>query len=401
MIFLKEIQNASLMIEDQILRTPLIKSPTFSRQFGAEIFLKLENLQTTGSFKIRGATYKVMANLSRIGKAGVVAASAGNHAQGVALAASRMGVRSTIVMPEWASISKQEASRAYGGEVLIAGKSVDESVARAKKLAENGAMLIHPFDDHEVIAGQGTIALEILSQLDHPDIIVVPVGGGGLISGIASVIKTVNSNIKIIGVQAASCPSAVRAIQKRIPEVVEGGSSLADGISVKQMGEQTFEIVQKYVDDVIAVREESISSALLMLLERKKILAEGAGAVPLAALLEGLIPIPINGKIILIISGGNIDTPLIGRILSQGLTKHSRIMRLSVTLEDVPGSLASFLDHLARLKANVLHIRHDRNLCDLPINMSRVALEIETRGAEHVNEIAETLIRKNYQIELN
>ncbi|MEW5910287.1 MAG: threonine ammonia-lyase [Thermodesulfobacteriota bacterium] len=401
MTFLKEVESAASGIEGQILRTPLVISPTFSRIFGAEIYLKLENLQNTGSFKIRGATHKLVTNLSRIGAAGVVAASAGNHAQGVALAAGRLGIHATIVMPEWASISKQEAARAYGGSILIFGKSVDESLAKAKELAENGAMLIHPFDDPEVIAGQGTIGLEILSQLHNPDLIVTPVGGGGLISGIAAVAKSINPGIKIIGVQTRSCPSAIHARRNNAPLPVGSSASLADGINVKKIGDRTFEIIQKYVDDLVAVPEESIASAVLMLLERKKILAEGAGAVPLAALLEGLISVPPGGRVVLVISGGNIDTPLIGRILNQGLTKHSRIMRLSVILEDIPGSLASFLEHLARLKANVLHIRHDRNLSDLPFNLSRVALELETRGAEHIDEIAKTLIRQAYQIELS
>ena len=393
-----EIQKAAEAIRDRVLRTPLVLSPTLSRMFKADIYLKLENLQTTGSFKIRGATYKLIVNRGRIGPQGVVAASAGNHAQGVALAARQLGILATIFMPEWASISKQEATRAYGGKVIISGKSVNESLGKAKELADRGAMMIHPYDDDEIIAGQGTVALEILSELSDPDMILAPVGGGGLISGIATAVKAMTKKTKIIGVQAASCPSAVVSRQNGKITPVTTTPSIADGISVKQVGSLTFDIIQKHVDSIVAVAEESIASAVLFLLERKKMLAEGAGAVPVAALLDGTVAIPKGGKVVLVISGGNMDSPLIGRIINQGLSKHSRVMRLSVTLEDIPGSLAKLLSHVASLKANVLHIRHDRNVGDIPINMSRVVLELETRGPEHVNEIADALRRLKYEI---
>lgn len=398
MITSEKIQQAANIIKNIVTRTPLVHSPTISRMFGGEIYLKLENLQKTGSFKIRGAAYKLIKCQEEIGPGGVVAASAGNHAQGVALAAKKAGISSTIVMPEWASISKQEATRAYGGNLVIAGQTVEESLQKARELAQEGKMFVHPFDDPDIIAGQGTIALEIFDDLKDPDMIIVPIGGGGLISGIAAAAKSVNPNVRIIGAEAAVCPSALVSYEKgKVTKVELSELSIADGITVKQVGDANFEIIREYVDEVVLVQEEQIAAAILMLLERKKILAEGAGAVPLAALLNGAVVIPPECKTVLLISGGNLDSPLLGRIISKGMVTNGRIMRVRINLSDTPGSLAGLLALVARLKANVLHIYHDRNVKDIPINVSCVDLELETRSNAHIDEIHRGLRVAGYE----
>ena len=400
MITFESVQNAAKILRDKVIRTPLIHSPSLSRMFGGEIYLKLENLQKTGSFKIRGATYSILINKDKIGSGGVVTASAGNHAQGVALAARLAGIPSTVVMPEWSSISKQEGTRGYGAEVIIEGKNLEESLKKAQEFARKDKTFIHPFEDRDIITGQGTIALEIMEDLEDMDMVLVPVGGGGIISGIAATIKSIRPNVKVIGVQSAACPSAYESYHKKEITKVISEYSIADGISVKQVGNLNFDIIQKYVDDMILVEEDQIAAAILLLLERKKILAEGAGAVSLAALLNGSLTIPQKGRIVLIISGGNVDSSLLGRIVNQGLVINGRIMRLRVRLPDTPGSLAQLLILISRLKANVLHIFHDRNARNLPIYITRVDLDIETRGSEHIEDIARNLKAAGYALEL-
>ena len=400
MISIENVRQAAEMIKGKVIRTPLVHSPSLSRMFGAEIYLKLENLQKTGSFKIRGATYSILLNHQKIGPNGVIAASAGNHAQGVALAAKQALIPATIVMPEWASISKQEATRSYGGYVVIAGQSLGESIKKAEEMARDGKRFIHPFDDPDIMSGQGTIGLEILEDLKETDMILVPIGGGGIISGIASAIKSIKPDVHVIGVQSAACPSAYESCRQGKITRVDAKQSIADGISVKQVGKMNFEIIQKTVDDVVLVEEDQIAAAVLLLLERKKILAEGAGAVSLAALLSGLVTIPQGSKVVLLISGGNVDSPLLGRIITQGLLKNNRIMRIRVRLDDTPGSLAKLLALISDLKANVLHIFHDRNVKDLPIYITRVDLELETRGYDHVDEIVRGLNAAGYALEL-
>ena len=399
MIAFETIQNAAKLLRERIIHTPLIHSPSLSRMFGGEIYLKLENLQKTGSFKIRGASYSILINKNKIGPGGVVTASAGNHAQGVALAARLAGIPATIVMPEWASISKQEGTREYGGEVIIEGKNLGESLQKAQELARKDKTFIHPFEDMDIIAGQGTIALEIMQDLEDIDMVLVPVGGGGIISGIAAAIKSVRPEVKIIGVQSAACPSAYESYRKGKITTVFSKYSIADGISVKQVGALNFDIIQKYVDDMVLVEEDQIAAAILLLLERKKILAEGAGAVSLAALLSGSVKISEKSRIVLIISGGNVDSSVLGRIVNQGLVKHGRIMRLRVLLPDTPGSLARLLKLISVLKANVLHIFHDRNARNLPIYVTRVDLDIETRGPDHIEEIDRSLKGAGYELE--
>jgi threonine dehydratase len=400
MISIENVQQAAKMIKGTVIKTPLIYSPSFSQMFDGEIYLKLENLQKTGSFKIRGATYYILTHKDEIGQGGVVAASAGNHAQGVALAAKQALIPATIVMPEWASITKQEATRGYGGDVVIEGQSLKECIKKAQQMALEGKTFIHPFDDPDIITGQGTVALEILEDLKQTDMIVVPIGGGGIISGIASTIKSVRPDVKIIGVQSAACPSAYESYRSGKITSVDSHHSIADGISVKQVGNLNFDIIRKCVDDVVLVEEDQIAAAILLLLERKKILAEGAGAVPLAALLNGSVTVPRGSRVVLLISGGNVDSPLLGRILSQGLLKNARIMRIRVRLTDAPGSLVQLLALISGLKANILHVYHDRRARNLPLYVTRVDLELETRGPEHVEKIAHKLNMAGYEMEL-
>ncbi len=403
MVQLNDIRKAEEAIQGMILRTPLIYSPTFSKMSGCEVYLKLENLQRGGSFKVRGAAYKVQSHLNEALK-GVVAASLGNHAQGVALASQAAGVPATIVMPVWASISKQEATKGYGAELILKGESLTEAVEFARMLAkQSGKLFIHPYDDPDIIVGQGTIGLEIMEDLVDADVIIVPVGGGGLIGGIATAVKALRSETSIVGVQASACPSAYVALKAERPilvEDVEEKGSIADAIMVPQVGVSDFPLLRDLVDKIVLVTEDQIDAAILLLLERKKILAEGAGAVPLAALLSSSLQIPKGSKVVLVISGGNIDSLLLDRVIHQGLLHHGRLMQFSVALEDVPGSLGHLLDVVAELHANVVHIHHSRNERDLSINFTRVDLEIETRGFDHIKEIAAALNSLGYHIEL-
>jgi len=400
MLSLDEFSKAHHLIKTRVVRTPLIRSRSLSATLAARIYLKLENLQETGSFKIRGATNKLANCGGDLVGAGVIAASAGNHAQGVALAARRAGVAATVVMPEWVSITKQEATRAYGGRVVIHGASIEESLAHAHHLSEQSGMcLIHPFNDPDIIAGQGAIGFEILEDLPNVDTLLVPIGGGGLISGVAAVVKAIRPGARVIGVQAAVCPSAVRALASGENVSVESSPSIADGISVKQVGDITLSYMRRYVDEVVVVEEETIAKAMLTLLEGEKMLVEGSGAAPLAALMSGAVTLADGESAVLLISGGNVDTPLLGRIVSHGLIRHGRIMRIRVVLKDIPGSLACLLAEVALSKANVLHIHHDRNLGNLPIDDTAVALELETRSTSHAEQVTRALQKAGYTVE--
>ncbi len=398
MITLDDIRAAADRIQKDILATPLISSPALSRMFGAEIHLKMESLQKTGSFKARGAMNLIKASCGRIPKGGVVAASAGNHAQGVALAARQVGIPATIVMPVGASISKQEATRSYGGKVLLEGQTVSESLAVAEKLARDGRTFIHPFDDPLIMAGQGTVALEIVEALPDVERVIIPVGGGGVIAGMAVALRALRPGVKITGVQAAVCPSAVVAIQKGEIVEIQGATSIADGIAVRKTGAAPFEIIRDLVDNVVTVEEEHIAAAILLLMERKKIVAEGAGAVALAALMSRAVPLQPGEKTVLLISGGNLDSPLLGRIIRKGLIQSGRILRVNVMLADEPGVLARLLNCIAARQANVLHIHHNRSRRDFPVNMTAVELELETRGESHVEEIERSLRDAGYTL---
>ncbi len=395
---LDAVKEADRRIRDLILRTPLVYSPALSQMFAGEIYLKMENLQKTGSFKIRGALNTIMRRRDRLPPLGVVAGSAGNHAQGVALAARQAGVPATIIMPQGASISKQEATRNYGGTVILEGRSVSESIAVARRMADEGRAFIHPFDDPDIIAGQGTVALEILVDLPEVDTIIVPVGGGGFIAGIALTVKNLKPAVRIVGVENKACPSASTALAEQAVTCVPSRPSIADGINVRQVGQAPFAILQKKVDEIVCVDEDQIAAAILLLMERKKIVAEGAGAAPLAALMSGVVRPPAGSRTVLLISGGNLDSPLLGRIISRGLTQSGRIMRVGVELRDVPGALARLLNLVADHNANVLHIYHNRSRRDLPINVTVVELELETRGETHVAEVEQTLRDHGYEL---
>lgn len=400
MTTLQEIRAAQSRIEGHIIRTPLVFSPTFSEMTGAWVYLKLETLQKAGSFKVRGATNTILVNLDAAKDHGVVAGSAGNHAQGVAVAARSAGVKATIVMPEWASIAKQEATLAYGARVIIVGQTLEESVAHARTLAEGGMLFVHPYDDDDVIAGQGTVGTEILDDLKETDMIVVPVGGGGLIAGIATAAKGISPSCRIIGVQAAGCPSAYEALRIGSPVCVPSKPSLADGIRVAQTGTRTLPVIRSLVERVVLVGEDAIADAMLLLIERKKVIAEGAGATPLAALLDGTIEIATGSTIVLVISGGNIDSPQLERTIHHALIRQGRIMRCSVVLDDHPGALARFIAVVAHGNGNILHIHHEQGAYDLPVHAVRVILEIETRGKDHIGSLTAALEKVGYEIKV-
>jgi threonine dehydratase len=393
----EEIELARGKIQGTILRTPMIYSDTFSKLTGKEVFLKLENLQKTGSFKIRGAYYKLSRFTPAMKSRGVVAASAGNHAQGVALASSLLGIHSTLVMPEGVSLAKQMATQAYGGEILLVGQNTDEALGYANKLAREGRPLIHPFDDEQIIAGQGTVGLEILEEVPGVEAILVPIGGGGLISGIASIVKKKKPGVKIIGVQSLHAPSAFYSQRRKKIMEVRVKPTLADGIAVQRVGEITFPIIQKEVEEIVTVNEDAIASAILQLMERKRIVAEGAGAVPLAALLSKRLKTRLK-KIVLVISGGNIDFHLLDRIIEKGLAQTGRLFRMSILLRDDPGALSKLTSLVAHYRANILHIVHERAAKDIPLGFSKVILVLETRGSDQISEIKKGLKEKGYSL---
>jgi len=358
MVSLADIKDAELRIFPHVIRTPLVYSPTISEITGAKVYLKLETLQKAGSFKVRGATNKILSHIDTIREQGVIAASAGNHAQGVAVAAHSAGIPATIVMPEWSSLSKQDATRGYGAQVVIHGQTLEESIMMAKEIASQGSLFIHPYDDEEVIAGQGTIALEILADLPETDMIIIPVGGGGLIAGIATAAKAKKPDIRIIGVQTEAYPSAGEAIRHGSPYRIPVRKTIADGIRVAETGKSTLPVIQHYVDLLALASEDEIADAMLLLLERKHVVAEGAGAVPLATLLNGSIDVQSGSTIVLVISGGNIESAQLFRVIRQALTRKGRIMHFSVNLDDQPGALAQLLTIIAKERGNILNIHH-------------------------------------------
>lgn len=380
MVTIKDIQRAAENIREYVHKTPLVYSNSFSKMAGAEVYLKAENLQKTGSFKVRGAFNKMIQVRDRR----VIAASMGNHAQAVAFAANRLGIHAKIVMPVMAPIIKEEATKGYGAEVVLHGESFKEALDYA--LFQKDYAFIHAFDDEEVITGQGTIGVEIIEELTDIDVVLVPIGGGGLISGISIVVKSLSTKTEVIGVQTESAPSAYVSFREKRMSDRPPFPTIADGIAVGRIGDRTFEIINKYVDDMILVREDSIAMAILLFLERKKLVVEGAGAVTLAALLENRDR--FRGKrIVLVISGGNIDFTLIDRIIRKGLVTSGRIGVFEVTVDDVPGSLHSVTGIIASHRGNILDVVHERFAGDLPIGKTRVVFIVETRSKEHLEEI--------------
>ncbi len=364
----------------------------------AEVYLKLENLQKTGAFKVRGALYKI----SKLrGKCeGVVAASAGNHAQGVAYAATTFGMKSIIVMPEGASISKIEATKGYGAEVVLYGKIYDDSQKKALEISkEKGYEFIPAFNDLDIISGQGTIALEVLKQIKEVDVAVVQIGGGGLISGVASVLKKLNPRIKVIGAEPENVPKTKEALKAGKPVLISPKPTLADGLAVKRIGDLTFKIISEVVDDVVTVSEDEIARTIYLLLERGKILAEGAGATGLAAVLSGKVNVE-GKKVLTIISGGNVDLNVIYRILLKGLTSEGRIKIISGVLPDVPGELYKVLGIIAKHRGNVLEIHHERAAISAPAWHIRVEIMIEIPGESALQDIMRELEASGYSFKV-
>ncbi|MCC7567789.1 MAG: threonine ammonia-lyase [Methanoregulaceae archaeon] len=398
MVSLADIRDAAAAIKDHVIRTPLVYSPTFSEITGAEVYLKLEALQKAGSFKVRGATNRIIACRQEIKEMGVIAASAGNHAQGVAVAGRMAGVLVTIVMPEWVSLSKQEATVGYGARVILKGETLEESIGHACDLAKNeGYTFIHPYDDPAVIAGQGTVGLEIMEDLPGADHVIVPVGGGGLIAGIATAAKAIRPSVQVTGVQATACPSAVAALTQGKPVTVASGPTIADGIRVKRTGGIAFPVIRDLVDRVVLVDEVETRKAVVLLLERKKILSEGAGAVSLAALLEGRVPVRRGEKVVAVISGGNVDPFLLERLLRAGLFDSGRIMHCSVILEDESLTLSGLVGLLGEEGATVTRLDPVRAEPGLPLHQVRVALELEIRGPDHRERILASLREKGFR----
>ncbi|MEW6275524.1 MAG: threonine ammonia-lyase [Bacillota bacterium] len=392
------IKKARQRLQGVIHETPLDFSATFSRLTGSQIYLKLENLQKTGSFKIRGAYNKICTLDEASRKKGVIAASAGNHAQGVAFAARRAGINSVVVMPRNAPVSKVVATQEYGAQVILAGEDYDQAFAHALAIQkETGAAFIHSFDDPQVIAGQGTIALELLAALPDLDAVVVPVGGGGLLAGIALAAKTAKPAAKIIGVQSKSAPAVYLFLKEKEIPALPGGRTIADGINVRRPGKLTLELISRYVDEVVLVEEEEIAQAILLLLERSKLVVEGAGAAGLAALLHGKISLP-GRKVAVVLSGGNVDINIISIIIERGLVKSGRRLNVSVLLPDQPGSLSQMLALLAGVRANLISVSHDRIKPEVPLREAEVNLVLETRDRGHVELVLETLAQGGYKV---
>ncbi len=397
---LKDIEAAKERIKGVVIHTPLIFSHSLSRLSGREIYLKLENLQTTGSFKLRGALNRLTLLKERGEGDRVVAASAGNHAQGVAYAAAQLGLAATIVMPEGASISKQMATQNFGAQVILHGQDVSQAVDKARSLEAEGYVFIHPYDDPEVIAGQGTLGLEILEDLPEVNTVVVPVGGGGLAAGVTLALKESRPEpeVLVIGVQTMQMPSLVEAFMQGAPTPVPAQPTLADGIRVPLIGKLPFEILQEHLRDLVLVEEREITQALLFLLEGKKILAEGAGAVTTAAFLFHLATRWL-GRVVLVVSGGNMDIPLLERVVPRALQEKRRLLILRVVLPDIPGSLGRLTARLGQAGANILHLFHDRLARELPLDYTRVELNLETRGPEHGEAVLQALREAGYEVE--
>jgi len=380
-----EIMKAKELIKDYIHETPIDKSSTLSRLLNADVYLKLENLQKTGSFKVRGAFNKLFSLTEEQRKRGVIAVSAGNHAQGVAYAASKLNIRSIVVMPETAPVSKYLATKSYGAEVILYGKYIHESMKKAEEIInEKNLTLIHPYDDINVIIGQGTLGLELLKY--EPDIVVVPIGGGGLISGISLALKARKKDVKIIGVQSTASPSM--KVSKELGRLVEiePSYSIADGILVKTPSEITFKIVQEFVDDIVLVDDEEIANAIIYLLERNKTLAEGAGAASVAALLSGLVKVESGKKVISVISGGNIDLTLLSKIIDKMMFKMKRIVKVEMIVPDKPGYLNKILTYVAKIRGNVIDVIHDRISSDVRPGYTKIYVIFELSMPEALNE---------------
>lgn len=396
MLTLDKIYHASFVLKSIARKTDLIAAPNLGK--GLDLYLKTENLQVTGSFKVRGAYYKISQLTPEEAAKGVIACSAGNHAQGVALAATRMGIKSVICMPDGAPIMKVENTKNLGAQVELVPGAYDEAHDRAVQLqAETGMTFIHPYDDELVIAGQGSIGLEILDQLPDVEAVIIPIGGGGLISGVAFAIKSLRPEVKIYGVQAAGAASMFNAFRDHKYETLNKVNTFADGIAVKTPGETTFDIISKYVDDIVTVSEDEIATAILTLMEKQKLIAEGAGATPVAAALFNKLPLA-GKKTVCLVSGGNIDVNILSRVITRGQITTGRKADLVIVLDDRPGQLRQVSEIVSNCGANVVGVQHNRSDVNMPITGCYLKLELETRDQAQIDEIKTKLHEAGFQL---
>lgn len=389
MLTLDKVYHAAFRMKNVIRRTDLIYAPNLSSE--GEIYLKTENLQVTGSFKVRGAYYKISQLSPEEKKRGVIACSAGNHAQGVARAATMEGISSKICLPDSAPISKIEATKRYGAEVVLVNGVYDDAYTKARELEkEEGRAFIHPFDDEDVIAGQGTIGLELLEQLPDVDAVIVPVGGGGLISGVAFAVKSLRPTCKVYGVQVSGAPSMANSLEHGGIEELSSVATFADGIAVKKPGENTYEMAKKYVDEIVTVTDDEVASAVLALIEQQKLIAEGAGAVAVAAAIFGKVDIK-GKKVVCLVSGGNIDVNILSRVITRGLVKSGRFVDLRIALTDKPGQLELVSRIVAEKGGNVVSVQYNRSDENMAINSCFLTLQVETRDHQQIEEIKAAL----------
>ena len=399
MINFEDVKKAYKRVKKVAHNTPLAYAPLLSQKYGYEIYLKKDNLQVTGSFKLRGAFNKIATLIEEGKKGGVVAASAGNHAQGVAFSAQYFNIKATIFMPESTPLNKIQGVKSYGARVVLKGANYDEAYNHAIEYAkEHNLEFVHPFADDDVIAGQGTIYLEVFKEIDDLDAIVVPVGGGGLISGVAAAAKVLNPHIKVIGVAASGAPAMAESFKAKKALSTKSVKTIADGIAVKNASAMTLEYILQYVDDILLVNDDEIASAILFLLEKQKLLVEGAGAVGIAALMHKKLDfLPKNSKVCLLLSGGNIDVTMLSLIIERGLMKTYRKMKLVVTLIDKPGALEGFASLMRKANANIVQIGYDRTSTDLEFGDALVSVALETKGKEHQEEIRKLLKEHGYK----
>jgi threonine dehydratase len=398
-LVIKSIQEAVTRIRDSIFVSPFVRSETFSQLTGNSIFLKLENLQMTGSFKERGALNKILLLTEEERRRGVIAASAGNHAKAVSYHATKRGIKAQICMPLTTPMVKVSATRGYGAEVFLVGANYDETCQDAlRRCREQGLTFIHPFDDPAVIAGQGTLGIEMLEETDDLDAVILPVGGGGLIAGVACAVKEMQPHIQVIGVQSSKLPSMKAALERNELVTLPPNKTIADGIAVRRAGDQTFPLVQKYVDDVVTVDDEEIANAILLLLEKEKTLTEGAGAVAAAAVLSKKLP-HRGKKLGVVVSGGNIDVTLLSRIIERGLVQDGRLLRIRIHLPDHPGALQRLATVIADHKANIIETLHDRAYYGVVLGDTVIDITMETRGPEHIAELKSALDAAGYSHE--